>query len=239
VNLIHQIWHGDSRELVTRFKPGRIQSCICDPPFGVDNLSKMAVTADGKDYARKIAGDESPEQAITLFQEVVTALIPAMKPESDFYVFTAGQVLKEWLFMTQEFFPKFGYEPKGILVWAKGSPGLGDLESWGQALEYILYFKRGNRQATQTRQNGFFTDQQIAPGKLIHPHEKPTSLLVKLIEHSTNRGDLVVDIFGGSGSLVRAAQRVGRSAVAMEIDEKNYKLAQEALTNSEGAGLFD
>jgi adenine-specific DNA-methyltransferase len=55
-----------------------------------------------------------------------------------------------------------------------------------------------------------------------------------LIEASTDAGDFVVDPFGGSGSLVRAARNIGRSAVAIEYDETNFKLADEALHSKEG-----
>jgi len=66
-------------------------------PFGVDNISKMAVTPEGKDYARKIEGDVSPEQAIALFEDVMAVTIPGMKDESDIYIFTSGVVLENWL----------------------------------------------------------------------------------------------------------------------------------------------
>lgn len=33
MELIHQIWHGNSIELVKKFKPGRVQCVITDPPF--------------------------------------------------------------------------------------------------------------------------------------------------------------------------------------------------------------
>lgn len=189
-------------------------------------------------YARKIANDESPEIAIQVFRDVMTNLMPAMKPESDFYVFTAGQVLAEWILFTREFFAQFDYEAKAVMPWAKPSPGMGDTESWGQAIEYILYFKRGDRKARQDRVNGFFTDSTIPAAKLLHPHEKPILLLRRLIEHSTDAGDFLVDPFGGSGSLVRAAKTCGRSAVAIELDKMNWQLASEALANHEGAGLF-
>ena len=66
--LYHQIWHGDSIELCEKFKPGRVNCIITDPPFGVDNLSNSSITEAGKKYARKIANDESPEIAIDVFQ---------------------------------------------------------------------------------------------------------------------------------------------------------------------------
>lgn len=230
------IWHGDSIELVKRFKPGTIQSIITDPPFGVDNKSNMAVTEAGKGYARKIANDESPEQAMSVFTQVMTNLIPAMKPDSDIYVFTAHQVLEEWLTFTRNLFSPWGYSRKAIIVWQKDGPGMGDLNSWGMGCEFILYYKRGNREMTDTRRNNVIAVPQLRPGQLIHPHEKPEALLELFIKHSTSPGDWIVDPFAGSGSLVRAARALRRPSIGIEYDEYNHRLAVDKLEGL-GAGL--
>lgn len=214
-----------------------IQSVITDPPFGVDNQSNMAVTTDGKEYARKIANDESPEIAMATFTRVMNSVIPGMKDESDIYVFTAHQVLEEWLTFTRNLFSPHGFTRKAILVWQKDGPGMGDLQSWGMGCEFILYYKRGSRPSSATRRNNILSVPQLRPSDLIHPHEKPTALLQLLIGHSTDAGDFMVDPFGGSGSLVRAAERAGRSAVAIEYDETNYKLALKKLHEGEGEGF--
>lgn len=236
--LVHQIWHGDSRELGARFQAKRqIQSIITDPPFGVDNQSNMATTAEGKAYARKIANDESPEVAMKTFSEVMDVMIPGMKDHSDIYVFTSHQVLEEWLTFTRELFEPHGFKRKAVLVWQKDGPGMGDLESWGMGCEFILYYKRGNRPKSDVRRNNVLHIPQLRPNELIHPHEKPLPLLELLIKHSTSEGDFVVDPFGGSGSLVRAAERTSRSAVAIEYDQQNYELALRKLTEGEGGGF--
>lgn len=238
MKLVHEIWHGDSVELCKRFHAKRrIQSVITDPPFGVDNQSNMAVTKEGKEYARKIANDETPEQAMAVFTDVMGSVIPGMKDESDIYVFTAHQVLKEWLAFTDDLFGPHGFVRKAVLVWEKDGPGMGDLKSWGMGCEFILYFKRGGREMSDRRRNNVLHFPQLRPGELIHPHEKPLPLLETLIKHSTNEGDFIVDPFGGSGSLVRAAQRTNRSAVAIELDEKNADLANKKLREGHGAGL--
>ena len=233
---VHQIWHGKSEELCLRFKPGRVHCVITDPPFGVDNKSNMAVTASGKEHARKIANDESPEVAIATFNRVMDALLPRTADESDLYIFTAHQVLKEWLEVADSL-GRHGYRRSAILVWEKDGPGMGNLESWGQGMEFILYLKKGNRERSDVRRNGVIRVPQVRPSDLIHPHEKPLPLLEILLKMSTNKGDFVVDPFGGSGSLVRAAKRCGRSAVAIEYDRVNYDKAARALEMMEDSLL--
>lgn len=219
---IHQIWEGDSVEECARFKENSVDCIITDPPFGVDNQSNMAVTEGGKKHATKIANDESPEVAIKVFKEVMSVLLTKTKPDCDLYVFTSYQVLSDWLVMLDEFCPQFGFKRKAVLVWEKDGPGMGDLESWGQGMEFIIFLKKGRRPKYAERRNGVLHVPQLRPGKLIHPHEKPTGLLELLIKHSTEPGDFLVDPFGGSGSLVRSARNCGRNAVAIELDPARY-----------------
>jgi adenine-specific DNA-methyltransferase len=230
---VHDIWHGKSEELCAKFKPGRVNCIITDPPFGVDNLSNSSVTNEGKSYARKIANDESPEVAIATFNNVMDVLLPKTADNTDMYVFTAYQVLKEWLEVADNL-SRHGFVRSGVLVWQKDGPGMGDLESWGIAHEFIIFLKKGRRPRSDKRRPGVIHIPQVRPEKLIHPHEKPVPLLDLFIRHSTDPGDFLVDPFGGSGSLVRAAKAAGRNAIAIEYDEKNYKLARDALNSSDG-----
>lgn len=233
----HLIWLGDAVEEVKRFKPGTIQSIITDPPFGIDNQSNMAVTEEGKAHATKILNDSDPVLAQQVFAQVMTNLLPAMKQESDIYVFTSHQVLEEWLVFTRQLFEPHGYKRKAILMWQKDGPGIGDLNTWGMGVEFIIYFKRGNRELKARRRNAVLAFPQLRPNELAHPHEKPTQLLEALIEHSTSRDDWIVDPFGGSGSLVRAARNLNRNAVAIELDPARHMKAVAKLEQGEGAGM--
>jgi len=233
--LVHDIWHGDSVEKCKIFERKRSVACvITDPPFGVDNQSNMAVTQEGKKYARKIANDETPEVAIKTFKDVMNVLLPCTTEHADMYVFTSYQVLSDWMVMTDEFLPKFGFQRKAVLVWEKDGPGMGDLECpWGMGSEFILFFQKGRRPKSSKRRNSVIRTPQLRPNQLIHPHEKPGPLLEVLIKASTTEGDLIVDPFGGSGSLVRAARNCGRSAIAIEYDQFNYEEALKALNERE------
>lgn len=53
-----------------------------------------------------------------------------------------------------------------------------------------------------------------------HPTMKPVELVEKSIERHTNKGEIVLDLFGGSGTTLIAAQQLGRKACLMEFDER-------------------
>ena len=63
----------------------------------------------------------------------------------------------------------------------------------------------------------------------IHPAQKPVAVLKKLIEIFTDEGDVVIDPCCGSGSTLRAAAELGRSAYGFEIDRNFYDRAKNEM----------
>ena len=63
----------------------------------------------------------------------------------------------------------------------------------------------------------------------IHPAQKPVGVLKKLIETFTDPGDVVIDPCCGSGTTLRAARELGRSAFGFEIDRTFYQRAKEEM----------
>ena len=53
---------------------------------------------------------------------------------------------------------------------------------------------------------------------MIHLTEKPVELATRAIEYSSKPGEHVLDLFGGSGSTLIAAEQTGRKAFLMELD---------------------
>jgi len=64
-------------------------------------------------------------------------------------------------------------------------------------------------------------------GNILHPTEKPVSVISQLI--SANVGETILDPFMGSGTTLVAAKLLGRKAVGIEIEEKYCKIAKERL----------
>lgn len=66
-----------------------------------------------------------------------------------------------------------------------------------------------------------------------HPTQKPEKLLAKIILASTNRGDLILDPFAGSGTTAVVAKKLGRSFTTIESDEHYCLLAAKRLEMAE------
>ncbi len=225
--LIHKIMQGDSLLLSHNLPSNQINCVITDPPFGVDFVSRRAVTPAGKEWAIPVQNDGDLDSAIILFNNVMDVVLPKCTTEAELYVFTRWDVVDEWIKQVRGL-ARHGFAYKMLLVWDKGIPGMGDIDSnWGCGHELILYCKRGRREVPFRRSSIIAVDK-VHPSELIHPTEKPVALIEKLIEMSTNVGDLVVDPFAGSGSTVVAAMKQGRSGIGIELDP-DHVLSQGIL----------
>jgi DNA modification methylase len=60
--------------------------------------------------------------------------------------------------------------------------------------------------------------KKVAPQKMVHLTEKPVELAARAMTYSSRPGENVLDLFGGSGSTLIAAEQMGRKAFLMELD---------------------
>ena len=114
------------------------------------------------------------------------------------------------------------------------------------ATEYALVLYRDKlpkfRNGCQTDENGknirgtgrmvfnwFTWEKDCKDIPKIHPAQKPVAVIKKLIEIFTDEGDVVIDPCCGSGSTLRAAAELGRSAYGFEIDRNFYERAKNEM----------
>jgi DNA modification methylase len=60
--------------------------------------------------------------------------------------------------------------------------------------------------------------KKVNPTCMVHLTEKPVELAVRAMQYSSRPGENVLDLFGGSGSTLIAAEQTGRRAFLLEID---------------------
>ena len=66
-------------------------------------------------------------------------------------------------------------------------------------------------------------------GKALHPTQKPEEMLKRIILASSNKGDIVLDPFLGSGTTAIVAQRYGRNWIGIEKEIQYVKIAKKRL----------
>jgi DNA modification methylase len=118
------------------------------------------------------------------------------------------------------FLKKHGlYFSQGI-VWDKEHPVLTRKDFMG-AFEIAFYgWKEGAAHLYLGPNNA--TDlwhvKKVNPQNMVHLTEKPTELAVRSMQYSSRRGENVLDLFGGSGSTLIAAEQAERAAFLVELD---------------------
>lgn len=121
---------------------------------------------------------------------------------------------------------KAGFEYQNTLVWDKQNAVLN--KYYMNAYELILMLRKGSARNINNLGDTNLLKVPIVKGRE-HPTQKPVALMEILIGNSTNKGDVVLDPFMGSGTTCIAADRLGRQYVGIEKDERYFKVAQERM----------
>ena len=113
-----------------------------------------------------------------------------------------------------------GLPVRHLLIWVKNAPtfSMGRLD-YDYKHEPIMY--------TWGKSHTFYGNGTIKcsvwpfdkPRKCdLHPTMKPVALVAEAILNSSKKGDIVTDIFGGSGTTLMASEQTGRKCYMMELD---------------------
>ncbi|MCQ0970105.1 site-specific DNA-methyltransferase [Paracoccus sp. TK19116] len=120
---------------------------------------------------------------------------------------------------------------KNLIVWVKDNGGMGTF--YRSRHELIFAFKKGDAphvNSFELGQNGRYRTNvwqyrgvnSRGAGRMeelaMHPTVKPVQMIADAIRDCSGRGEIVLDLFGGSGSTLIAAEKTGRRARLCEID---------------------
>jgi site-specific DNA-methyltransferase (adenine-specific) len=159
------------------------------------------------------------------------------------YTFNFDAVLDEW---SEKGKAKFRYEDeKGryrlIGRFLKDSPIKGhrdvspEWETTHPELVQRYYMKAGKSQVD------FWTISpinQVSPERLGYPTQKPEALLERVIEASSNEGDVVLDAYCGCGTTIAVAQRLKRCWIGMDITYQSIALVLRRLEKTFGSEVL-
>jgi DNA modification methylase len=202
----HRLMCGDATDLLSLamlMNDERATLVLTDPPYGVSYQSNMRLKSKKFDV---LANDD-----------LVLDIAPSIKSYSSGWVFvwTSWKVLNLWI----EKLASFGY-PTNMIIWDKGGGGIGDLEKTFASDYEVALVWHNNKKLTGKRIGSVWSINKDGSSQYLHPTQKPVALSAMAIEHTTNKGDLVLDIFGGSGSTLIAAEQTKRICYMMELDTK-------------------
>lgn len=117
-------------------------------------------------------------------------------------------------------------------------------ELW-ERLSNILHFDYPYKKVSQTFNQlmGFtdvWTDIDFYKEKRFHPTQKPLKLIGRLIEASSDIGDIVLDPFSGAGSTQLSCMKLGRHYIGVEINKEYHDIAIKRIANEKmSLSIFD
>jgi site-specific DNA-methyltransferase (adenine-specific) len=211
---------GDALKAIPELAPKGIGLVLTDPPYGQAFVSGRRTTTAKKSA---ITADDDIDVAVALLRSTLQALVPKMAEDSTALVFTGWRFEPEFRAVIAE----AGLALRQSLVWVKNNHGSGALTTtFAPQHERILYAVKGNPKLLKRPPDVLYgKDKQDSD----HPTEKPVDLLAQLVEATTEKGDMVVDPFAGSGSTLIAALTLGRGAWGCELDPGYHRIAEGRL----------
>ena len=217
-----RIYHGDARELVPAIVGSHaVQHVITDPPYDAATHAG-AQGAGGKRPAGELV-DFAPITAVEI-ADVLSRAAP-----------------RRWVVATVDYRhiqplqdrPPLGLRFVRFGVWVKpdGAPQFtGDRPAQGWEAVAILHAEGNALRWNSGGDRAVWTVPRARPAN--HPTEKPIALVRQWIAQFTDVGDLILDPFMGSGTVLRAAKDLGRQAIGIEIDRRWCEHAAGRLAQS-------
>jgi DNA modification methylase len=214
----HRVMCGDSTDVlaVGRLMNGKKADMVfTDPPYGV------AYTGGHNDKKRQqIQNDALEGEDLTLlFYGALTAAVTATADHAAFYVwFASGKSIE-----TFAAFAGLPLKLRAVIQWYKVRSGLGAFMSqYIPNCEPCIYaYKAGcSPQWFGPTDEKTVWELQKESRNEFHPTQKPVELPERAISNSSKKGQLVLDLFGGSGSTLIACEKTNRHARLMELDPK-------------------
>ena len=108
-----------------------------------------------------------------------------------------------------------------------------------QGFECVLMLRKGGAKNIHNKGTSNILKVPNIIGGKKHPSEKPVELLEIMVNNSTNEGEVVLDMFMGSGSTGVACVNTNRNFIGIELDPDYFKIARERInTATQSSGFF-
>jgi DNA modification methylase len=208
---------GDCLEILPTLADKSVDAVITDPPYGIDAATGWSGDLYGAIADTWNGGSILNDKDLAMRDFIIEWANSRNLPAAVF-----GSSRKE--------------EPKNYiarLIWDKGgAAGMGDLSiPWKPNYDFIHVFGKtwaGARNSSILRAPNI---PRISMGRC-HPHEKPVSLIMQIIE-KTPKDCTILDPFMGSGTTGVACVKLGRNFIGIEKEPKYYEIAQKRIKEAQ------
>lgn len=212
----------DAEKLMNGIKADML---LTDPPYNVDYEGKT------KDKL-KIENDKMENSNFRQFLiDAFTTADLSMKEGAVFYIWHADS--EGYNFRGACF--DVGWKVRQCLIWNKNSMVMGRQDYHWKHEPCLYGWKDGASHlwASDRKQTTILEFNRPSKNDL-HPTMKPVTLFDYQIKNNTKGGDIVVDLFGGSGTAMMACEQNGRVCYTMELDPKYVDVIIERWENFTG-----
>ena len=235
----HRLMCGDStsEEDVAKLMNGvKADMVFTDPPYGM-NLDT--------DYSKYRDDDEEYMKKYKLKNKSGNSYKPVIGDNEDFKddlvltIFNNFDYCKEIFVWGGDYYPELlkDYKKGNYIVWDKKSnEGLENNLDTTNSNNFELCWSKNKHKKDIVRilWVRFFGTEQEFDHKRYHPTQKPTKLSRWFIDKYSKENDLIVDIYGGSGSTLIACEQLNRKCYMMELDPHYIDVIIERWENFTG-----
>lgn len=213
------IYHGDCLDVLAGLDAGSTALVLTDPPY---NVRAADIALAGRAPMARDFGEWDEDWHPRVHLEAWERLL---RPGGSVLAFCSDRLLSAYR--------EGPLKPRGTVVWEKENPAPHPRPAYVQATEWITWLQKEGSAAVWNA--GGYTlnvERDAAPKgneRTEHPTQKPIDLTRRLMRRHSNRGDLILDPFMGSGTTLRAAKDLGRRAIGIEIEERYCEIAVERL----------
>ena len=234
----HRLMCGDSTisDDAYRLMDGKkAELFLTDPPYGVDYSEKntyLNAISRGNSIQTPIENDGwKPDEMPKLWLPSFINAKDSLKNGGAYYIFSANADLLLLLLLCIR---DSGLQLKQLIVWVKNNIVLGRRDYKGKHENLIYGWKEGSHKFYGGAGEPTVWEIDKPQTSRLHPTMKPIELLIKAINNSSQKNNIVLDLFGGSGSTLIACEQTHRVCYMMEIDPHYCSVIIERWENYTG-----
>lgn len=228
----HKLICGDSTDIavIDRLMDGvKADLVFTDPPYNIASDSKNFAADVSK--AMKDLSESEWDKNFDI-REVLDNILVSIAENATVYVCTSHFLASDIWDWMKEWADHYSY-----CVWSKPNP-MPSLSKrhWTWNTELICYATRGKHTFNFPKEGHALSTWTINKknGDTGHPTEKPVEVPAMAVSHSSKENDVVLDLFGGSGSTLIACEQLNRKCYMCELDPRYCDVIIERWENFTG-----